>query len=296
LLEYLDKPTFTQKFSIASNLGRIAATNKLMLGARVDWVRIFEAIGYLDAYMSIAQLMKQYGNSTTNPLCFAQFERASCPHIALDSFWNPFVDPGKAKVVVNSVELGAPARNMILTGPNTGGKSTVIKAIALNALLAQTFGIAAARSCQLTPFTAIRTYIRVEDDIERGLSLYRAEVERAKQLSSAVAALQPGQHALVIIDEMFRGTARDQAALLAYWYAKENLGRYPHCMLLEATHYPELIGLEKETNGLFQNYKVEIERNSDGSLRRTYLLKKGSTLQNVAADILKEEGFHINVS
>ena len=295
LLEFLAKPTFSDKFTIASNLGRIAATNKLMLGARPDWVRIFEAVGYLDSYLSIARLMRQYQNSAENPLCFAQYEQLDKPHLKLENFWNPFVEPGKKQVVLNSVELGTTARNMILTGPNTGGKSTIIKAMQLNTLLAQTFGIAAAQRCSLTPFSALLTYIRVEDDIERGLSLYRAEVERAKQLSTAVSSLRPDQFALVLIDEMFRGTARDQAALLSYWYAKENLGVCANCMLLEATHYPELIKLEQVTNGLFENYMVEIERNPDGSLKRTYVLKKGASTQNVAADILKEEGFAIKL-
>jgi hypothetical protein len=296
LLTMLETPTFGKQFTIASNLGRIAAVNKLMLGARSDWVGVFEAIGYLDSYMSIARLMKKHNAASTTPFCFAKYETGAAPHIVMTDFWNPFHIEGAKSVVVNNVELGKTSRNMILTGPNTGGKSTVIKSMGLNALLAQTFGVAAARSCALTPFSTILTYIRVEDDIERGLSLYRAEVERAKQLNDAVAALPEDQFALIIIDEMFRGTARDQAALLSKWYAQDNLGKFHNCMLLEATHYPELIGLEQETNGLFENYKVEIERREDGTLHRTYVLKKGATTQNVAADILKEEGFQIKTA
>lgn len=290
LLVLLEKDTFKGKFTLASHLGNISATNTLMLGARRDWVSIFESIGHLDMYLSIARLMKESAG-TRAPYCFAMYEDRSTPHIALTDFWNPFVDP--EKVVTNSLEIGKTDRNMILTGPNTGGKSTVLKALAINVLLAQTFGIAAARNFDFVPFSTIITNIRIEDNIEKGISLFMAETKRAKLLKDTVAALKPDQFGLVIIDEMFRGTAPDQAALLAHHYAKDELGTMPNCMLLEATHYPEMIKLESETHGLFSNYRVAIERNPDGSLYRTYQLQRGSTTQNVAADILREQGFAI---
>jgi hypothetical protein len=290
LLGLLKKDTFKGKFTLISHLGNISAANTLMLGARRDWVSVFESIGHLDMYLSIARLMKESVGSRA-PYCFATYEDRSTPHIALTDFWNPFVDP--EKVVTNSLELGKADRNMILTGPNTGGKSTVLKALAINVLLAQTFGIAAARNFDLVPFSTIITNIRIEDNIEKGVSLFMAETKRAKLLKDTIAALKPDQFGLVIIDEMFRGTAPDQAALLAHHYAKDELGTMQNCMLLEATHYPEMIKLESETNGLFSNYRVAIERNPDGSLHRTYQLQRGSTTQNVAADILREQGFAI---
>jgi len=290
LLAILQHDTFKGPFTIMSHFGRITAANSLMLSCRRDWVEIFESIGHLDTYLSVARLIKQNAISKA-PFCMVTYEERTTPHIALTDFWNPFVDP--EKVVTNSLELGNGARHMILTGPNTGGKSTVLKALAINVLLAQTFGIAAARSCTLAPFSAIITNIRIEDNIERGVSLFMAESERAKLLKNTISALKPDQFGLVIIDEMFRGTAPDQAALLAHLYAKDELGVFPNCMLLEATHYPEMIKLEAETNGLFVNYRVAIERNPDGSLRRTYQLQRGSTTQNVAADILREQGFAI---
>lgn len=290
LLAILQKDTFKGKFTLASHLGNITAANSLMMGSRRDWVAIFESIGHLDMYLSVARLMRDSSNSRT-PYCFANYEDRSLPHIALTDFWNPFVDP--EKVVTNSLELGKTDRHMILTGPNTGGKSTVLKAIAINVLMAQTLGIAAARSFDFVPFSTIITNIRIEDNIEKGISLFKAEADRAALLKKTISALKSDQFGLVIIDEMFRGTAPDQAALLAHLYAKDELGNMSNCMLLEATHYPEMIKLESETNGLFSNYRVAIERNPDGTLHRTYQLQRGSTTQNVAADILREQGFAI---
>jgi hypothetical protein len=286
LLGMLQTPTFKGKPSIFSHTGRIAATNKLMDYAKYDWARVFEAIGHLDLYVATATLVKEF-QSKGATICFTDYLKAEKPVIKVVDFWNPLVTEN---VVVNSFELGSGvAGNAIITGPNTGGKSTVIKGIFWNSLAAQTLGIAFAKECHVTPFAAYNTYINIADDITHNRSLFANEVYHAKKLFDSVVTLRPDQFCLTIIDEMFRGTAPDQAAVLSHQYATE-FGKQANSMLLQATHYKELINLEKETNGLYQNYMVEIEHRSDGSLYRPYLLKKGATTQNVAADILKEQG------
>lgn len=284
LLTMLDTGTFKGKPSFFSHFGRIAAINKIMDSSKYEWVEIFEAIGYLDVYLSTAKLIKECKNKQAT-FCFPDYVTSLSPILICDDFWNPLMDAEQA--IPNSIALGDPARNIILTGPNTGGKSTVIKGVMLTSLCAQTLGIAPARSCKLTPFSAFNTYIRVADDVSRKLSLFAAEAERAKLLKTKIERMPRTSHSLTIIDEMYRGTAPSQAALLSFRYAKE-LAEIPNNISLFATHYPELIELEKETGGACHNYKVEIEKLPDGSLKRNYKLLRGWTTQNVAYEILKE--------
>jgi hypothetical protein len=286
LLTMLESKTFQGEHSVLSHFGRIAATNKVMDAAKYDWIEIFESIGYLDVYLSTAKLIKEF-QGKENGFCFANYVDATTPVLSLQQFWDPLLDNERA--VPNSISLANPHQNVLLTGPNTGGKSTVIKGIMLNVLCAQTLGIVPAQSCTLTPFSAFNTYSRVEDDIEHELSLFAAEVQRANHLKQKIVDLPQDQFGLTIIDEMFRGTAPDNAEQLSYHYAVD-FGNCPNSICFMATHYPKLINLENETNGKFQNYKVEIEKLADGTLKRNYKLTRGSTTQNVALDILREQG------
>ena len=286
LLKMLDTKTFKGKTSIFSHVGRISASNKLMEATKLEWVSMFEAIGYLDAYMSVARLIKEYKNSPVQ-IDFANYIKANKPTISFEDFWSPLVDP--KVVVVNMLQLGHDvAGNMILTGPNTGGKSTIIKAIALNILLAQTLCITCGK-CSLTPFSAINTYMNISDDVAKGLSLFASEVDRAKKLVNKIATLPQDKFSFTIIDEMFRGTPESHAEILSYEYGKA-LSAMNNSMCLEATHYHKLINLEQETQGRFTNFKVEVDVLADGSLKRHYRLERGWTKQNVAAHICKEQG------
>ncbi len=156
-------------------------------------------------------------------------------------------------------------------------------------LLAQIFGIAPAQEMKMTPFTSICTHIVVKDDVENGRSLFQVEVDQAKNMLTRVQSLRPNEFSLVIIDEMFRSTGPEHAQVHSYNYAKR-IASYPNVILLESTHYPKLIGLEKETNGLFKNYKIEMFQNPDGTLRRPYKIEEGSTTSEMTAAIFAEQG------
>ncbi len=286
LIKLLDTKTFKGEASFLSLTGRVLASYKMIQDVKGELRDALESAGTLDALLSITKLMKQ--SSARAQFCFVEFSEISKPHVALTKFWNPLLSPDAA--VTNSIELGnTNANSMILTGPNTGGKSTIIKGIALNIVLAQTFGIAAAQSMKLTPFTVISTSINITDNIKENLSLFAAETARAKQVLTTMSSLKSDEFGFCVFDETFRGTAPDQAEKLSYWYAKE-LAKFDNAICLHATHYPSMVDLEQEAPSSCKNYKVEIEKLSNGLLQRDYLLKPGSTLANVAEEILKEQG------
>lgn len=290
LLGMLDTNTFKGEASFFSITGRVLAAYELMKQVKDELAPIFAAAGELDMYVALAKLYNDHENKNAR-YCMVDFvENSATPIIKTHSFWNPFISAGK--VVVNDVTFDASCPNSILTGPNTGGKSTVIKAVMLNVLMAQTFGIAPSRSLTLTPFAKLNCFMNISDDIAIGASLFQSEVMRAKKLLDMVQGLQPSELSFVIIDEIFTGTSPQEGEQAALQFTKK-LGTYKNNISIIATHYSRMTELETETNGNYRNLHVEILRNENGSLNRTFKLKHGPTFENVAFDILQEQGLFV---
>lgn len=245
-----------------------------------------QAFSLLDAYTGIANLIAE----TPDLFCFAQLETADTPHLYLEDFVNPLVPADK--VVANSIELGnnSPSRNCIITGPNAGGKSTMIKAIGINVLLAQSLGITAARNCILTPFSFVATYLNITDDINTGNSLFKTEVMRTHELTNSIINLTKGQHGLLIFDEVFNGTTPVEGSAAAYAVA-EFLGKILNSITIVATHFEQLTQLEMLPDTGYKNYKVTVNINDDGSLTYPFKLEAGISNQHIALDILRNEGY-----
>lgn len=290
LIGMLETNTFKGKPSFWSITGRVLAAHKLMQQVKDEFSPVFAAAGELEMYSALAQLYaKQQGKNAT--WCMANFvENSTTPVLETENFWNPFINPDA--VVVNDATFNREHANSILTGPNTGGKSTVIKGLMLGALTAQTFGIAPATSFIITPFAKLNCFMNIADDIATGASLFKSEVARAKELNNMITCLKKNEFSFVIIDEVFTGTSPVEGEMAALRFAK-NLANFRNSTVIIATHYPKMTTLEDETQGKFYNHHVEVLRNEDGSLNRTFKLKNGPTFVNVAFDILEEEGLVI---
>jgi len=290
LLRMLDTNTFKGKASFWSITGRVLAAYELMKHVKDELAPAFAAAGELDMYVALAKLYNEREGKVAR-YCMVNFiENSTTPIIDAKNFWNPFINPDT--VVVNNATFDVTQPNSILTGPNTGGKSTVIKGIMINALMAQTFGIAPSESLTITPFAKLNCFMNISDDIATGASLFKSEVMRAKKLLDMVQALQPHELSFVIIDEVFTGTSPVEGEAAALRFAKR-LGLYTNNTSIIATHYPKMVDLEVETSGTYRNNHVEILRNEDESLNRTFKLKSGPSFFNVAFDILEEEGLFV---
>lgn len=271
--------------------GKTLLTYKLMNDHKDGLLPAIEALGELDAYMSIATLYKEFEDKQVK-FSFVRFEDAHKPHIKLTNFWNPFIPHDK--VVANSVELGgSQCNNMIVTGPNAGGKSTTLKGIAINLIMAQTFGIVPAEEAVITPFTKIASYLNITDDIVAGHSLFKAEVMRAHNLIETVEQLGPKQFSFVILDEIFNGTSPHEGEAAAYGTAK-HLGKFDRSIAIVATHFPLLTNLENASKA-FTNYRVRVNKTDDGKLHYPFMIERGISDQNVALDMLRLEGFKSDI-
>ena len=299
LFSQTDNPLVTQllnelqqlkgPFSYWTSTGRVLSIHTLTKKCLNQLTPALASIGALDAYLGITRLVREVPNERAR-FSFPQLIATEKPLLQLVDFWNPFVSRHLA--VPNSLTLGgANAPNgIVLTGQNTGGKSTVLKGVALSLWLGQTVGICPARQAVFTPFDSISTYLNITDKngVKEGKSLFAAEVARAKEVMDDVKALAPNQKAFLIIDEAFKGTG-GEAEGLSYWYG-EQLAALTNLLCLNATHYPKLTKLEEVTGGLYQNYKVEVLVDANNKLVRPYKLEKGATYYNIADYILIEQG------
>jgi len=288
LLGYLQTKTFTGEPRYFSYSGRVLASETLAKEHLQTMISVMKALGEIDAYMSIAKLYKESQNDKVHH-CFATYKKpAATASLSLKGFWHPLLE--KESAVPNDLVIDEKAgtSGIILTGSNTGGKSTLLKSVLLNILLAQTFTVSPATAVTITPYAMLGSYLSVSDDIAAGNSLFKAEVLRAKNLLNTMSTLQAGKSAFVVIDELFTGTAADKGSAAACKVANA-LACKKNLIYILATHFPELTKLEKSTNGRCKNYQIDVKRQSDGSITRPFKISPGVSETSIANDILQEE-------
>ncbi|MBO0709068.1 MAG: DNA mismatch repair protein MutS, partial [Candidatus Dormibacteraeota bacterium] len=118
---------------------------------------------------------------------------------------HPLLDP--AVRVDNDVRVGPPGELLLVTGSNMSGKSTLLRAIGVNAVLAGAGAPVCARSLRLPPLR-LWTSMRIDDSLARGVSYFLAEVQRLKQVVDGVdaAADDPAGLVCYLLDEILQGT------------------------------------------------------------------------------------------
>jgi DNA mismatch repair protein MutS len=128
-------------------------------------------------------------------------------------------------------------RLMVVTGPNMAGKSTYLRQIALLAILAQAGAYVPARKLRLGIVDRVFARVGASDDLARGRSTFMTEM-----VETAAILNQAGSRALVVLDEIGRGTATFDGLAIA-WAVAEHLHEGNKCRAVFATHYHELTRL-----------------------------------------------------
>jgi DNA mismatch repair protein MutS len=150
--------------------------------------------------------------------------------------------------VANDCDLGADAPEArplwLLTGPNMAGKSTFLRQNALIALLAQAGSFVPAAEARIGVVDRLFSRVGAADDLARGRSTFMVEM-----VETAAILNQAGPGALVILDEIGRGTATYDGLSIA-WAVLEHLHDVNRCRALFATHYHELTALAETLPGL----------------------------------------------
>jgi DNA mismatch repair protein MutS len=293
LINMLHKNTFKGKPSVFSIRGRVLAAYKLAEEIKNELIPAFEELGLVDAYQSIATLYKKFENEKIE-FCFPTYVKSNITSLEAKDFWFPtLLNNTKPKnIVPNTIQMcgNKHPNNMIITGPNMGGKSTILKGFVMAAIMAQTCGIAPGTSLTLTPFSKILTFLNVADNTALGISLFKANMIRAKAMVDATNALPKGEHGLFVKDEPLNGTEPSKTiqgvAYLAGIFAKKR-----NCISMMSTHFRLLTELEEITKGEYVNYRVAITRNPDGAFTYPYKLEPGINQHDIALELMKQEGF-----
>jgi DNA mismatch repair protein MutS len=218
-------------------------------------------------------------------LSFVEFTEES--KVDMKRLRHPCLD--SSKVITNDFVLGN--KNVIITGPNAGGKSTFIKAIMINALLCQTIGIATCSSCVMKPFSIIHSQINIPD--AKGYeSSFEAEMHRCLNHLNLLKN-HSDKHTLVIMDEIFNSTNPIEGISAAYAIAKK-IADQSSCKLVFTTHYGYLTKLAKGTNR-FVNYRMNVAKDDEGNMIFPYKINRGISRQYIALELLKNNGFDADI-
>lgn len=166
--------------------------------------RWLEALGVIEALAALAELT--FGHPTwAFPRVALQGPEDAPPAFTAQGLGHPLLPP--ARRVDNDVTVGPPGTLLFVTGSNMSGKSTLLRAIGLNAALAQAGGPVCAAALTLPP-VALGTSILVEDSLTRGVSFFMAELERLKEIVDQADQHRRagGPRLLFLLDEVLRGT------------------------------------------------------------------------------------------
>ncbi len=232
-------------------------------------VEVLETVGELDAARAIACF--RAGTPTT---C-ASFTPRGSPIVA-----QALVHPLVSDAVPNDVRMH-PSRGWLVMGSNMSGKSTFLRAVAVNACLAQSIGCVTAQSYS-APLLQVRTLMHVEDDLSTGQSHFLAEARAARAMLSEPV---DGGELLCVVDELFRGTntADRVATAAAVLRALNEAGAFT----LAATHDSELVSLLSSSHR--PHYFQESVAGS--ALTFDYRLREGPVAPRNALAVLELVGF-----
>lgn len=196
------------------------------------WLSAVQKIAEIDALMGLAKGSMSMGEPACRPVLLDQEKSV----IEFEELRHPCVVPGIATdFIPNDVGLGGDNANVVvLTGPNMGGKSTLLRQTCVAIILAQLGGYVPAKSCRLTPCDRIYTRIGANDNIMGGQSTFMVELtETSKILREATP------RSMVILDELGRGTSTFDGYSIAY-SVLHHLSTHIGCMCMFATHYHTL--------------------------------------------------------
>jgi DNA mismatch repair ATPase MutS len=140
----------------------------------------------------------------------------------------------------------------------------------------------------MTPFHMIETYLHIPDS--KGCSsLFEAEMIRSKEYIDKIKNMDKNKFSFIVLDEIFSSTNYIEGFSGAYAILKK-ISSFKNTLSITTTHYSDLEILEKETNGKIKNYKFDVQY-ANNEIIFNYLLKKGSSRQYIALDLLKKNGF-----
>tara|TARA_B100000073_G_scaffold348126_1_gene365212 strand:+ start:2222 stop:3937 length:1716 start_codon:yes stop_codon:yes gene_type:complete len=187
------------------------------------------------------------------------------------------------KSISNDIVLD---RNIIVTGPNASGKTTILKSILINIILSQQYGCGYYKNMQLNPYDSLHCYLNIPDTMGRD-SLFQAEARRCKNIIDEINKHVRKRH-LCIFDELYSGTNPDEAIYSAISFLRY-LNKNPNVYFALTTHYKQVPKyFMKHGNKTSSNHKMISDQNENFKINHTYKINKGISNIKGGYSVLKE--------
>jgi len=207
--------------------------------------------------------------------CKAKFKQLYYPKMIMDTDKDTII-------VKNDVSL---SKNMIVSGPNASGKTTLLKSVFINILLSQQFGYGCFDELNLFPYTHFHCYLNIPDTSGRD-SLFQAEAKRCKTIMNFIKGSPEDENHFAILDELYSGTNPDDAVDSAFMFI-QNITDNSNVSFMLTTHYIKLCKRLRKTNKHVINYSMKTNVSQD-KLQYTYELEKGISKIKGGLMVLKD--------
>lgn len=172
----------------------------------------------------------------------ASKKERKCITKLLGQIYAPLNTHDPNKVIANDVILN---KQLIITGPNAAGKTTVIKSTLFNIIISQQLGFGFYKSAEINPYDYLHCYLNIPDTSGRD-SLFQAESRRCMEILRCIMD-NPSKRHFCIFDELYSGTNPYEAVAAAYGYI-DYISKNPKVDLILTTHYIELCQLLEKKN------------------------------------------------
>ena len=239
------------------------------------WNRAVQCLAILDVLVSMTQFVRNFDGEMCRPEIIMP-DDCLTPFIDIKNGRHPCLGKtANGDFIPNDLVIGCQDANsnwqknplFIVTGPNMGGKSTLMRQVGLIVILAQMGCFVPAESCRLSPVDRIFTRIGASDKIMAGESTFYLELsETASILHHA------SKHSLVLMDELGRGTATFDGTAIAFSVVKE-LAQNINCRTLFSTHYHHLVEEFSDKDNVSMGHMQCMVNDDDQSI--TFLYKFG---------------------
>lgn len=240
-----------------------------------DFENWLKTIAHCDSLISLANFTYNHSD-----FCYPEFSKNEFEFSAKD-IGHPLLS--EQQRVCNDFELDSEQRYAIITGANMAGKSTFLRTIAINLVLAYSGTNVCAKKLKIKPLP-IFSGMRTEDSLSKNESYFFAELKRLQQITRE---LENGKKMFIILDEILRGTNSEDKRKGSIGFMDKIVKQ--HACGLIATHDLELANLAKLQPNTFKTFCFEVSIEND-KLNFSYKLQNGVTKNMNASFLMKKMG------
>ena len=260
------------------DLQQVIALEKWKRRNHKNIIQWFEALGSFEAISSFATLHFNHPG-----WCFPEIKKEHF-YIEGKEIGHPLIN--SLKRVNNYIDINNKGIIMLVTGSNMAGKSTYLRSIGVNAVLAMAGAVTCARSFALSPVQLI-TSMRIADNLEENTSTFYAEL---KKLKTVIEKVNNHEQVFILLDEILRGTNSLDRHTGAVSLTKQLIRQQAAAII--ATHDVELAKLKDDYPENIYNYHFDVQVNN-GELYFDYKLKKGICTSLNASILMKKIGIEL---